>query len=60
MEDKNMNMKKKYETPEMRVIKFEVKKDIMAGEENTAQWAEMSTEPLESGVTIPDFEIDPD
>ena len=50
MEDKKMNRKMKYKTPEM--------KDIMAGEENTNEWVEMSTHPSESGVTIPDFEWD--
>ena len=58
MEDKKMNRKMKYKTPEMKVIKFEVNKDIMAGEENTNEWVEMSTHPSESGVTIPDFEWD--
>ncbi len=53
-----MNNKMKYQTPELNVIKFEVDKDIMLGEENTDEWVEMSTNPHESWTTIADFEWD--
>lgn len=48
-----MNNKKKYETPEILVTKFEVNKDIMVGEENTAEYIPLEPKEHESATTVP-------
>lgn len=53
-----MNNKKIYETPVMKVTKFEVDKEIMAGEQNTDEWIEIDTKPYESATTAPDIDWD--